>query len=290
MSLSTLIICTKVFTTKTLRKYTAFYNEVDVWQLADVFENFRDICLENYKLDRAWYYTSPGLAWDAMLKRTGATLELLTDVDVLLMFKNGIRGGVAMTSNCLTLGQANNKYMGEDYDSSKPSKYIQYFDANNLCGWAMSKPLPTREFMWMNEKELEDWRNFSCMLEVDLEYHKSLHDLHNDYPLAPERVTVNKVEKLIPNLRNKTKYVVHYENLKLYERLGLKITKIHQGINFDESAWLKKYSIIPSQLTWSSVNFDESAWLKKYSIIPSQLTWSSVLRCRWTNDLEFAVG
>jgi len=67
-----------------------------VLQLADVFENFRDICLENYKLDAAWYYTSPGLAWDAMLKRTGVTLELLTDVNMLLMFKNGIRGGVAV--------------------------------------------------------------------------------------------------------------------------------------------------------------------------------------------------
>ena len=72
------------------------YNKVDVLQLADVFENFRDICLENYKLDATWYYTSPGLAWDAMLKRTGATLELLTDVNMLLMFKDGIRGGVSM--------------------------------------------------------------------------------------------------------------------------------------------------------------------------------------------------
>jgi len=101
------------------------------------------------------------------------------------------------------LGQANNKYMGEGYDSSKPSKYIQYFDVNNQYGWAMSITLPTREFKWMNEDELEDWRSFSCILEVDLEYPISFHDLHNDYPLAPERVTVNKVDKLIPNLRNK---------------------------------------------------------------------------------------
>ena len=72
------------------------YNKADVLQLADVFENFRDICMQNYKLDPAWYYTSPGLAWDAMLKRTGISLELLTDVNMLLMFKNGIRGGVAV--------------------------------------------------------------------------------------------------------------------------------------------------------------------------------------------------
>ena len=67
----------------------------------------------------------------------------------------------------------------------------------------MSKPLPTHEFKWMNEGQLEDWMSFSCILEVNLEYPKSLHDLHNDYPLAPETVTVNNVEKLIPNLRNK---------------------------------------------------------------------------------------
>ena len=82
------------------------------------------------------------LAWDAMLKRTGVTLELLlTNVNMLLMFKNGIRGGVDTASN--RLGQANNRYMGEDYHSSKPSKYIIYLDANNLYGWAMSKPLAT---------------------------------------------------------------------------------------------------------------------------------------------------
>ena len=92
----------------------------------------------------------------------------------------------------------------------------------------------------MNEKELEGWRNFSCILEVDLEYSESLHDSHDDYPLAPETVTVNKVDKLIPNLINKNKYVVHCENLKLYERLGLKITKIHRGIKFEERAWLKE--------------------------------------------------
>jgi len=236
------------------------YNKDDVLQLADVFENFRVICMKNYKLDPAWYYTSPGLAWDAMLKRTGISSELLTDIDMLLMFKDGIRGGVAMASD--RLGQAYNKYMGEDYDSSKPSKYIHYFDANNLYGWAMSKPLPTREFKWMNEEELEVWRSFSCILEVDLEYPKSLHDLQNDYPLDPERVMVNKVDKLIPNLRNKKKYVVHYENLKLYERLGLKITKIHRGVKFEESAWLKEYIDLDIKLRTEAKNNFEKDFFK----------------------------
>ena len=91
----------------TLGEYSALYNKADVLQLADVFENFRDICMQNYKLEPAWYYTSPGLAWDAMLKRTGISLELLTDIHMLLMFKDGIRGGVAMAS--IRFSQANNK-------------------------------------------------------------------------------------------------------------------------------------------------------------------------------------
>ena len=78
----------------------------------------------------------------------------------------------------------------------------------------------------MTDEELDDWKHLSCFLEVDLEYPQDLHYLQNDYPLAPERVKIGDVENLIPNLNNKTNYVVHYENLKLYESLGLTITKI----------------------------------------------------------------
>ena len=89
----------------------------------------------------------------------------------------------------------------------------------------------------MTDDELDDWKHLSCILEVDLEYPEDLHDLHNDYPLAPERVKFGNVEKLIPNLNN-VGYVVSYDNLKLYESLGLKITKIHRGTKFKESSWL----------------------------------------------------
>ena len=102
----------------------------------------------------------------------------------------------------------------------------------------MSKQLPTSGFEWMTDDELDDWKHLSCFLVVDLEYPEDLHDLHNDYPLAQECVKMGNIEKLIPNLNNKTNYVVHYENLKLYESLGLKITKIHKGIKFKESTWL----------------------------------------------------
>ena len=236
----------KTFKMEYFKDYHELYNKVDVLLLADVFKNFRNICLENYELDPAHYYTAPGLAWDAALKVTDVNLELLSDIDMLLMVEKGIRGGVSMVSN--RYGKANNKYMGDKFNSNEPSKYIQYLDANNLYGWAMSKPLPTHGFKWMKTSELETWELHSCILEVDLEYPKKLHDLHNDYPLAPEQIVVNKFEKLIPNLWNKKNYVIHYENLKQYLNLGLKLTNIHRGIKFKESQWLKKYIALNTDL------------------------------------------
>ena len=91
----------------------------------------------------------------------------------------------------------------------------------------------------MKENKLSVWEKAPCILEVDLEYPKELHDLHNDYPLAPEQIEVNKTKKLIPNLWNKKNYVIHYENLKQCLNLGLKITRIRRGIKFKESQWLK---------------------------------------------------
>ena len=199
----------EAFEIKSMEGYLELYNKTDVLLLADVFENFRNICLENYKLDPAHYFTAPSLAWDACLKMTNVKLELLTDIDMLLMVEKGIRGGVSMVST--RYSKANNKYMGDKFNLSEPSKYIQYLDANNLYGAAMS----------MNDKELIAWRKIPCILEVDLEYPNELHDLHNDYPLAPERIMCkNKVEKLKPNLQNKEKYVIHYKNLKQYLSLG----------------------------------------------------------------------
>ena len=250
----------RAFDCKTMRDYHDLYLKSDVLLLADVFENYCDLCLKNYELDPAWYYTAPGLAWDAALKKTKVELELLADREMLDIFGKGIRGGVSSIMH--RYSKANNKYMGKDFFRDELKKFLVYLDANNLCGWAMSKPLLTKGFKWMEEHELRDWKNHSCILEVDLEYPKELHDLHNEYPLAPERIEINKVEKLIPNLNNKTKYVLHYENLKLYESLGLKITKIHRGIKFEESTWLKPYIDLNTTLRAKATNEFEKNFFK----------------------------
>ena len=233
---------------KTFKDYHMNYNTVDVLLLADIFEYFRDVCLKNYGLDPVYYFTAPGLAWDAMLKMTGVNIELLTDVDKLLMIEKGIRGGISIISN--RYGEANNKYM-KDYNKTRASKFLMYLDANNLYGWAMSQKLPLNGFKEMKNEELENlfnnqivqvWEKTPCILEVDLEYPEELHDLHNDYPLCPERVECDHgVKKLIPNLRDKNNYVIHYKNLMQCLSLGLKLKKIHRGIKFNESAWLKPY-------------------------------------------------
>ena len=196
------------FNMKTFKDYHELYNETDVLLLADVFENFRDLCLKIYGLDPVYYFTAPGLAWDACLKITDIDLELLSNNNMLLMFEKGIRGGISIISN--RYGKANNKYMGKGFNKNKPSKYLMYLDENNLYGCAMSEKLPTHGFKWLTGGEIEkiyenrhNLNKIPCILEVDLEYPKKLHDLHNDYPLCPEKVKCkNGVEKLIPNLRD----------------------------------------------------------------------------------------
>ena len=214
--------------------------------LANVFESFRKTCLHYYKLDSCHYFMSPGLSWDAMLKMTNIKLELMTDIDMFQFIEKGMRGGVSYITN--RYRKANNKYMKE-YDEKAPSKYIMYLDANNLYGWAMSQHLPTGNFRWMTDKEIKkiNLGKFKAdgkkglILEVDLEYPQELHDLHNDYPVCPEKVKVSNdmlsgyckkiaekyniliglVSKLIPTLRDKKEYVLHYQNLQLYLDLGL---------------------------------------------------------------------
>ena len=258
------------FNMKIFKEYHELYNITDVLLLADVFENFRDLCLKIYGLDPVYYFTAPGLAWDACLKVTGVQLELLSDPNMLLMFEKGIRGGISIISN--RYGKANNKYLRKGYNKNLPSKYLMYLDANNLYGCAMSEKLPTHGFKWLsggemkklfNNQVLQVWEKIPCILEVDLEYPENLHDLHNDYPFCSERVECkNGVKKLIPNLRNKTKYVIHYRNLIQCLKAGLKLTKIHKGIKFVESDWMKPYIEMNTNLRAMAKNNFEKDFFK----------------------------
>ena len=261
------------FDCKTIRDYHNLYLITDVLILADLFENFRVNCLKHYKLDPAHYYTSPGLAWDACLKETGQKLELISDYDMLMMFEQGIRGGITHISK--RYAEANNKYM-KDYNPDNESTFIQYLDANNLYGWAMTQQLPTHGFKWMKDitvekvMEILEKANHSMsnlgrkgyIFEVDLEYPSNLWESHNDYPLAPEKMIVNGVEKLICHFKPRKNYVVHYRILRQYLEMGMKITAVHRGISFYQSSWMEPYIKKNTELRKTATNNFEKDFFK----------------------------
>ena len=257
------------FNIKNLGEYHDLYLMTDVYLLTDVFENFREMCLNYYGLDPAHYITLPNFAWSAFLAMTGVRLQQIHNRDMYEMIGKGLRGG--MTQCSYKKVEANNKYMNETYDENKPSSFISYFDANNLYGLAMTKKLPYDNFKWdysfLTDKKILNYDEDSddgYILEVDLQYPEQLHDLHKDYPLAPEIMSVSEdmlskhqkelhykyygkeakdedTKKLILSLMDKKKYVLHISALKFYLQHGLKLKKIHRIISFKQSNFLKPY-------------------------------------------------
>ena len=226
------------FNINNLGEHHDLYVQSDTALLADVFENFRDKCIEIYRLDPAYFLTSPGLAWQACLKKTEVELELLTDNDMLMLFEKDIRGG--MCQALYRYAKANNKYM-VNYDKNKKSSFLMYVDANNLYGYAMSKKLFVDGFKWIDGlsiftedfiKNYDEESDIGYLFVVDVEYPKNLPMLQSDLPFLPERVKNNKCNKLVCNLNDKENYPVHILALKQALNHGLKLTKVHNVIEF----------------------------------------------------------
>lgn len=245
------------FHIQTLGEYADLYLKIDVLLLSDVFEKFRNMCQTEYGLDPAQYYTSPGVAFDAMLKYTKVELELLTDIDMLLFFERGVRGGFVSLIN--RHAKANNEYMRE-YDPDKPSSYLMYFDVNNLYGYAMSQKLPQKDFRWLDETSIHNFNvqeavqdcERGYVLEVDLSYPRELHREHSDLPFCVERIVPPesnaKHMKLVGTLLPKKRYVLHIDMLNQCISHGLVLEKIHRGISFIQSAWLAPFMTLNTEL------------------------------------------
>ena len=171
--------------------YHDHYFKKNILLLDDVFERFISTCLKYYELDQCHYFSSPGLSWDSMLKNTKIKLEKISDIDKYLFIEKRTRGGVSYFTK--RYAKANNKYMN-DYDPEKLSTFITYLDKINLYGWSMSEYLPYEKFERLeninefNVITINEKSDIGYILEVDLEYPKELHKLHNDYPLAPENL------------------------------------------------------------------------------------------------------
>ena len=198
--------------------YTETYCMADTLQLADVFEAYRKETMETFGIDPAYYPTLASVAEDAMLKYTGAEVELLLDENMYMFFEEGARGCVSMAVK--RYSKANNKYLGERYDSTKEEVHILYHDANALYGGCLMMPLPYKDFRWISKEKLARMEKDhslikSCTLEVDLDVPRdqAFHDYTNCFPLAPEHKVVGKVTKLVPNLLDKRCYIVHHSAL-----------------------------------------------------------------------------
>ena len=190
------------FGIRILGDYHDLYVQTDTSLLADVYGKFRDKCIEIYGLDPSHLLSASGLVWQACLKKTEVKLELLTDINMLLMIEDEIRGGMCQSVH--RYAEANNKYM-KNYNKSIESSYLMYLDTNNLYGWTMSKKLPINGFKWENDlsrfnesfiKNYNEDSDVGYFLEVDIEYPKQLWSSHKELPFLPERKNLEKVEKL----------------------------------------------------------------------------------------------
>ena len=235
------------FNIKNLGEYHDLYVQSDTLLLADVFNSFRNLCVETYQLDPAYFLSLPGLAWQACLKRTEVKLELISDIDMLFMIEEGIKGGIC--HSVLRHTKANNKYM-KDYDENKDDSFLLYTEFNNLYGKVMSEKSPVDGFEWIEDtseidenfiKNYDEDSDVGYFIKADIQNPKELDNNHSDLPLLPERMKVNKYKKLVCNLYDEKDYDDHIRLIKQALNHGLKIKKIHKVLKFNQRAWLKEY-------------------------------------------------
>ena len=231
---------------------------------------FRGKSIEIYEVDPAHFLSATGLVWQACLKKTQVELELLTDNDMLLMFEEGTRGGMCLVSN--HYAKANNKYI-KNHDTNKESSYLEYVDVNNLYGWAMSQKLPIGNFEWIEKDDTSKFdekfinnddenSDKGYIFEVDVAYPENICMLHSDLAFLPERMKINKCAKLVCTTQNKENYVVHIRALKQALNHGLKLTKVHRIIQFDQEVWLKPYIDMNTKLCMQAKNDFEKDFFK----------------------------
>jgi len=293
------------------------YLKLDVLLLADVFENFRKVSFENFGLDPAnSSWTLPNFGFDCMLKMTDMKLELMSELEVYLLYEKDIRGGISAIFS--KYAKANNPYL-DDYDPSKPTSFINCLDANNLYGGIMRMALAFGGLHFRDvstymkhqfdklmketkrrrinkieykEEEVSDGFDF----EVDLYYPPELHDLHNDYPMAVERkcvtkdmlsplqrsrkATMSKIPKLIPGFGDKDNmiknYLVHYRNLEYYLSKGLVLKKVHRIIGYKQRPWMRKYIDFCTEKRKKATNAFEKDYWKKMIVVNFGKTMESV--------------
>lgn len=277
------------FNCRNLGDLQDIYLKTDVCLLSAVFEQFRELSMEEFGLDPTHFYSSPGLTWSAAMKYTNVELQLLNDIDMIMMVERGIRGGI---SSAMThYAKANNKYL-PNYSPEEETSFITYLDVNNLYGYALRQPMPYSDFSWVSEDFFKETLELvfngqqerGYFFEVDLFIDPDLHDIMNDYPLAPEKKKIDEgelsenqkmlikelnnrglkhimTEKLVPNLHPTKRYVVHHRNLQFYMKCGMKVTNIHRILSLKERAWIQPYiDLCTTKRQQATTSFQKDFW------------------------------
>ena len=279
------------FECNTIRDYLELYLVLDTMLLAGLVEAYRSTTESHFKLDPLHYVSSASLSMDAMLRVTRIKLQKLPSTDMYLFVSQSIRGGLCGTA---TRHAQSNHDLCEDYDSTKENSHIIGWDANNLYGNSLCQPLPTGDFKWLTRQELATFNiaqipengKRGYFIEVDLKYPKELHDKHNDLPLAPEKMDVPSDEwseytqrvsdhlklkhktsglKLMVSLQDKTRYILHHETLRFYLRQGLVLKRVHRGISFSQTPFLKPYILLNNRARAKSTSPFENQLYKFYN-------------------------
>ena len=251
---------------KNLRQYHDFYLTTDVLLLTDVFQSFRETMLRDCGLDCLHFPSLPSMSLQMALKMTDVELDLICDPDIYLTIESGIRGGMSYVAQ--RYARANEPSL-PDYRPDEPTSHLAYWDCNSLYATCQTYPLPVGNFRFLSSDEIHSFDLFSIgaeddvgfILDVDLHYPVSLHDVHNEYPLAVEHLeimedmlspTVRSLlrdtgstwrpsTKLCPNFYDKTHYVVHYRCLQFYVTHGLQVVKIHSIISFTQRPFMRPF-------------------------------------------------
>ena len=283
------------------RELTMLYLKMDVLQLADVFENFVESSTREYKINPLYSYSLPGYTWKAGLKLTNIKLDYNKCKELLLLLENNIRGGISSV-------------MGNRHVQSDENKQILFIDANNLYGWAMSQYLPTSEFEklqlpeeYILEQIVEDLTHcpdnneFCYFIECDLEYPAEIKENTKNFPFCPYQTKadpnlfsayMNNVNqpnykpssKLMCDVTNKSKYMIHYRMFKFYLNQGMKVTKIHTIYKFKQSPWLGNYIDHNTQKrTKAKTNFEKDL----YKLMNNAFFGKTMENVRDRTNLEF---
>lgn len=254
---------------RNLKEYMIHYLATDITLLADVMENYRKFFHSKFGLDPTHYLSLPGLSYDCMLRFTKCEIELVSNIETYSFIKRSLRGGVSMIPH--RWARANNPLMGRNfYDPTQPTTYLIYVDCNSLYSSVMTKALPFRNLRWIKKtrewvlQKTENYRaedSTGYLVECDLEYPPSIHDITKDLPLAPEHIKITKEmlspfclklsqelnikmdggSKLVSTQLDKKNYVCHIENLQFYLKWGMKLTQVHRILCFEQSPFLRPY-------------------------------------------------